>query len=1365
MSDRDDFEEFLRRRREERYPDRDRRRPDDDRSAPDPDAPDRTDAPDGTAGTVSEPGAQDRTPRRRTRAGRPDPVSRSQSRSRREELAGNLTRWRGNIPSPSDFARRRAKSDTAGEDSSNAAPAGGSATGDAKAPTQTQKWIHLAIGAVLVWLGVPPQVSKRLAPLVTKILGIIIPFSMLLPLVLFAGLSGGLSDPVAKTDAYQQAPTPVVRALEKIAGENQIPERVLLGLALTQTRYGQQSPYDGIDRTKTQKGSIRSVFPTVRPDIGSANKKQGLGMFLVTPTFAQDKGFNPQDVNASAKALAKQMGEKYAKALARNPKIRTDPQASDELWLSIIGELPIVDPAASMFRCPLPEGTANLGDSVSTVMQCVLGRAPSLAVVRVVTPGTAGGGYLLRYRYGIDAVTQLTQEALAVAYAQSVRLGANPPPTGSPPGARPGWPTLEQMKARCAGLPTAIFPMNAAAWKSYSSANAGASPCDPLANITAMANWLVSKAVQLPAAFVPNPEQPYDAETLIWKDVPLAVGSTANLDKFRKQGPAGGYVAPAECLTQVEATVKSLMDSAQWGPLRQYAAFDDTNDADHAKRNALYLDALAALNLVPVNRGYLCLNESKLPRQFDWYNVLYAAARSLAAEYGDTAAQSAPPPGVAALIGAQQVAGRAYQERAVPEPALGTDPVVLRHSATELQWSVPPVLRSRPPASVSSLAQRVLDNILWLGGIVRGDPRAGQQPRGLLSTLGAIGIAVERQRGNPVILTQDSRLVHPDGCNGSGSALMLKDMALRWNALCAAAQADGIDLSINSDWRSLADQQAVFARYGAERAAPPCTSADVPTGCPHQRGAALDVSTGTGETPAANDQPQYKWLHTIVGCIDIPAKNYRQLSTVYTPQEYLAAASPPCGALQPVKRFQLYGLVALCRTPDEPWSDPSVILCAQYGPVYQKYLGGDGGVIRERWHLDLGEILIPGGGVAGNVDCAGQVTVNPDDRQSVAYAVKRIFYCKTAAAGLTALAPLGDSAVYPANANYRNLAEQIAAEAVMIAYCESGFTSVRNSYGYTGIFQMGGHEFETFSGGLPAEMNFDPVANISAAAGYWLNGFINYNGGGHWGGWHPWAVVNTDYDGPNDAVQLPIISRFSSTDYPGQYSNGGIPNWAKAPEQFWPPSPGCGAVWSVDSKKAWADAPAKTLEGLTLPGGATPGTGAVGIVGDSLTVGTQTKLPAAAGLKGRTVQIWAKVGQSINQDVTAQVKAYAANSSVVVVALGTNDSAGGISAAEATRRINSVLAVAGGARVLWVNVWRDEQDAAARDGAVAFNAALRSVAAKNSKLVVLDWFSYVEANLDTYRSEYMAGDRIHLDPGGYTWRANWIGAQVAASGA
>ena len=91
---------------------------------------------------------------------------------------------------------------------------------------------------------------------------------------------------------------------------------------------------------------------------------------------------------------------------------------------------------------------------------------------------------------------------------------------------------------------------------------------------------------------------------------------------------------------------------------------------------------------------------------------------------------------------------------------------------------------------------------------------------------------------------------------------------------------------------------------------------------------------------------------------------------------------------------------------------------------------------------------------------------------------------------------------------------------------------------------MGSREMARF--GEPGSSRYDPVDNAIAAANYFLFQYQNKNG---WGGWSPWAVVNTNFnDEINSQVKIPVLPRFASTDSEFKGRRGAeLPAWAADP--------------------------------------------------------------------------------------------------------------------------------------------------------------------------------------------------------------------------
>jgi hypothetical protein len=171
------------------------------------------------------------------------------------------------------------------------------------------------------------------------------------------------------------------------------------------------------------------------------------------------------------------------------------------------------------------------------------------------------------------------------------------------------------------------------------------------------------------------------------------------------------------------------------------------------------------------------------------------------------------------------------------------------------------------------------------------------------------------------------------------------------------------------------------------------------------------------------------------------------------------------------------------------------------------------------------------------------------DRNAIARMTWSLFDCVLTVKGLDDVAPSRvrgwDGA---ATWGFESLAEQMASEAVVVSYCESigyrhsALTST-NGFGYGGLFQMGRTEMNRFGAG---GSRFDPVDNAYGAVNYVWHQYANRAG---WGGWSPWAVVNTNFDDDvNNRVKVPVLPRFASTD-PEFHGRRGpeLPVWAVDP--------------------------------------------------------------------------------------------------------------------------------------------------------------------------------------------------------------------------
>lgn len=207
------------------------------------------------------------------------------------------------------------------------------------------------------------------------------------------------------------------------------------------------------------------------------------------------------------------------------------------------------------------------------------------------------------------------------------------------------------------------------------------------------------------------------------------------------------------------------------------------------------------------------------------------------------------------------------------------------------------------------------------------------------------------------------------------------------------------------------------------------------------------------------------------------------------------------------------------------------------------------------------------------------------------------------------------------------------------------------------------------------------------------------------------------------------------------------------------PGVALGLVALVVGLSACTEASDRTGTRATVAGSAAtayePVDGRVVVVGDSLTVGTEANLRTLADLHGFTLELSAQNGRQIPAGAGELERLGAPTADLVVVALGTNDAAQpGFDRTAADGLIDEAMTAAGGAPVLWVNVYRDPGTAAG-DAAESFDDALLAAEQRHPNLTVLDWASYVEAN-----PEVMDADRIHHTWEGYVARSQWLRDEI-----
>lgn len=162
----------------------------------------------------------------------------------------------------------------------------------------------------------------------------------------------------------------------------------------------------------------------------------------------------------------------------------------------------------------------------------------------------------------------------------------------------------------------------------------------------------------------------------------------------------------------------------------------------------------------------------------------------------------------------------------------------------------------------------------------------------------------------------------------------------------------------------------------------------------------------------------------------------------------------------------------------------------------------------------------------------------------------------------------------------------------------------------------------------------------------------------------------------------------------------------------------------------------------------------IALVGDSLTVGEFTTLPAGAAERGLRLDISAQIGRQIPEGVD-ELRRLAGRD--LVVALGTNDARVGLTGEAADALIDQTLDVAGAATpVMWLTVYRGP---ASPEGPAVevFNAALARAVPRHPNLVLADWAGVVRG-----QPALLAADQVHLTEAGYATRSRWLVHHMAS---
>jgi hypothetical protein len=1006
--------------------------------------------------------------------------------------------------------------------------------------------LEAGVTAGLVYLGVPPNIAGRISGKVLAVTASAMTFVLLLMVGLVAGIGfSGNRDPIAENSVYLEIDKDMRAAAARYASIYRVPSRALLGIAGAQTNYGRYSPYDDFDRAPSRpgialpdkiapEGQTVSAFPSSRPAIGSSKiEGQGLGMFLVQPGAAARARIDAQDADRTMRWLAELMREE-ANTLVKEGAIEPNPRSadytgSDDFWGKVVASLPLVDPLSDTLRCAAPSDVTDVSIIISMIWNCEVDRRADVAL-----PSVQGSDQLyVSYSTGRSISNQLVREALTVAWSWGK---AQNPEVQS-------WVQLSARVCNPDAQLTGVYPLTRETAKIIGVKNR----CDVSEVASAVARSVLDRLRQPESPPSVDVERPYSVEQDAWSILPWTLGNESARLAFANEGPTKPFYPNDSCEKLIVGHLTSISLNPQ---IRDYYVrranepAQSTSDLPGFPQARELLTGPSAGN---PRDDVRCRGRLSKIGDAAWMETIATESSRLVTllSEGTRVYGGVVPPEITALSGMALLARDllATYPDALRAAIPGSDPSVERLSADLIYVDMPPAGEVGTTVSFG-LWQRILTEALRVGGLLPDDPRAGSTFQ--FTAGGGIGIALTREEpaSKPILPTEDGTVSLPP-CGDPNNAREHRAVTAyvnRWIAMCNAAASAGVELSIVSSWRSMAEQTYLYNKYGPDRAAAPGKSN-------HQRGWALDISMNEGLS--YSNHPAYAYLHSIVGCLTESTKQYSQLGASVTPEQYVAAlknSKEPCGAgAVPIKRVQTYGLVPLCTFRlGEDYDSPGSLLCSR-----EQTIPGTSGQIREPWHLDYGIVVVPLG--AQPASCNTLVPIDPTNKQSVAIAIKTIFYCELSSAGLTAVAPI-EGPNYPAGKYFSNLAEQVSSEAVLVAFCESGLDVTAGEGGrYVGLFQMGIDEINAYGGqGAPRT---DARTNVTAAARYWLAGWKTSK----WGGWGPWAVVNTDFWETNRAVLRPAVGRFPST-HPSAEGKFGpdLPLWAVDPSKHWGPVGGCG---------------------------------------------------------------------------------------------------------------------------------------------------------------------------------------------------------------
>ena len=815
----------------------------------------------------------------------------------------------------------------------------------------------------------------------------------------------------------------------------------------------------------------------LEPAIGdSKDENQGLGFYLYSPNFLKNNpelDFDPQNFSESTLATAYLIREQMNYFKARGISEPTSFKVSDQYWAEILNNLPIADPSVSTWACQ--SGSLSLPKKISEIWSCELKKNGS----RIYYQNQDNPEELNRL---------LTSQSTPIIVNDALNFAWNYNKSK-----KPNIQNWEDINLSSCSDRFGIFPI------STKDNPEKLDVCNAVINIDLAAKQFVKNLNTSNLKLESNKAYGYGKLFAGWSyfyDL-IGVNYLSNLEN----GPYVGKIQDA-CIDQINAYLTNVPLTFSIGEN--------------------FVDFVRSDKMSPVKNSF-CSNVSSDDLIFELYHII---------KEFNSADKDIDPVYLSILKELELYVKINF----TPSNNLGFIP---RLASSPLISELP--LDNSIENNVSTLGYKILGASMLYGSTTSGDKRAGTNPYQSIgvATDGSFNMLtltrIDPMRQVNIPSRSDPRLVRVVCKSSREDEYAIAIYDVRWENLCVAAKMAGINLYVNSSYRTAAEQIALANDYaGQNRVASPGNSA-------HEKGVAMDIGLGSSDGLEGDSKKEFAWLHSIVGCYNKSANTYRGLPLAYKPTDYvnnINAGGVSCAANElPVKRMQTYGLTPLCLnhySTIENWSDIAVILCK-----YETMKSSGSGQKREPWHFDLG-LQINVNNLAPPTSQCGSLTFNAEDKKEIAVYTKTFWLCKLSELGFAKISSDGSTS-YLSNLNEKTLAEQVSSEAVVVSYCASSFDTQYKLNARQGLFALDSK--------LDNQSNlFDGKSNIQTAFNVWLS---NYQANKYYHGWDKFLHVDSSVYLEDKKSKFPILGRFDpQTPSPsiGKKNQNVLPDWATDPE-------------------------------------------------------------------------------------------------------------------------------------------------------------------------------------------------------------------------